>query len=174
MSGAIRVLLALVLAASAHATCSADEPADNEALNHFVAATNGCSLANETSETCVIVVSAGYGGGSLTCQGDGNYSATPAQPCAAGTYAAAGAGVCSACAAGTYAGGTNSSSCATCAAGSITNTGTSTGAVNCSVCAAGTYSVESNVSSCTTCSAGSLTNTGANAGATSCSGEKRL
>ena len=52
MSGAIRVLLALVLAASAHATCSADEPADNEALNHFVAATNGCSLANETSETC--------------------------------------------------------------------------------------------------------------------------
>ena len=109
----MRLLVMLGLVGGAQAQCDGTNPADDEGSNHFAAAASGCIAANETSEACTIEVSAGFEGGSIICQGDGSYLATPATACAVGTYAAVGAGTCSVCAAGSITdSGTSDCTCA--------------------------------------------------------------
>ena len=117
--------------------------------------------------------------GATTCTpcGDGFYSlASTAGSCSTCTTIANAATVqcttdsdekITTCAPG-YFGHPGDAYCQPCAAGSITDTGTSPGATMCTECTPGLYSLFSNVDSCLTCAAGSITNTGISAGAATC------
>ena len=111
MTAQMRLLVLLGLAGGAHAPCT-DFLAGTAAstTNHFHIEPADCTsplgcgcaevtAADSTEAACVIVVDAGYGGGSLICASGvvGNYVAIAAIACIAGEYSTSTAYVCSAC-----------------------------------------------------------------------------
>eukprot|EP00935_MAST-01C_sp_MAST-1C-sp1_P001113 g1113.t1 len=115
------------------------------AAGTYVAAT-GSSAASD----CIACGSGKY------VTASGSTAASACIDCSKGRYGTVAGGssldgACIECEAGKYSSMAGRTYCSECAAGSITDKGSSTGATKCGKCGAGKYSTASNVASCTAC-----------------------